>query len=58
MFLFFVVMLSGNLYGLEIWRGIFGGLNFGPGIFCFCFVLKPLGFFLVLIFAQFDHLST
>ena len=26
-------MLSGNFYGLEIWHGIFGGLNFGPGIF-------------------------
>ena len=33
MFLFFVGMLSGNLYGLEIRRGIFWGLNFGLRIF-------------------------
>ena len=36
MFLFFVLyqlMLSGNVYGSEIQHGIFGGLNFGPGIF-------------------------
>ena len=23
-----------NFYGSEIRHGIFGGLNFGPGIFC------------------------
>ena len=36
----FHVMLSGNFYGLEIWFGILGGLNFGPGIF-WGFCLKP-----------------
>ena len=36
MFLFFVLyhsMPSGNVYGSEIWHGIFWWLNFGPGIF-------------------------
>ena len=36
MFMFFVLyhlMLSGNLYGSEIRRGIFLVLKFGPGIF-------------------------
>ena len=53
MFLIFVLlhlMLSGNFYGTEIQHGIFGGLNFGPGIF-WGFCLKPKGIFWVLIFA-------
>ena len=42
----FVVLLSGNLYGLEIRRGIFWGLNLGPGIFCFCFCFEAQEIFL------------
>ena len=36
------LMLSGNFYGSKIRRGIFGGLNFGPGFLGFC--LKPKEF--------------
>ena len=39
-----------NFYGSEIQHGIFGGLNFGVGIF-WRFCLNPKGFFWVLIFA-------
>ena len=39
-----------NFYGSEIRHGIFGGLNFGAGIF-WRFCLNPKGFFWVLIFA-------
>ena len=39
-----------NFYGSEIQHGIFGGLNFGAGIF-WQFCLNPKGFFWVLIFA-------
>ena len=39
-----------NFYGSEIRHGIFGGLNFGAGIF-WRFCLNPKGFFGVLIFA-------
>ena len=46
MFLSFVVLLSGNLYGLEIRRGIFWELNLGPGIFCFCFCFEAQESFL------------
>ena len=35
---------SGNFYGSEIRHGIFGGLNFGPGIFGVLF--EALGIFL------------
>ena len=44
MFLFFLlyhVVLSGNFYGSEIWHGIFGGLNLGPGV-----LLEALGIWL------------
>ena len=42
-------MLSGNFYGSKIRRGIFWGLNFGPGLFGFC--LKRKEFFWVFVFA-------
>ena len=35
-FMIYHLMLSENSYGLVIWQGIFGGVNFGPGI-CFGF---------------------
>ena len=37
-----LLILSGNFYGLEIWHEIFGGLNFGPGIF-FWILFEALG---------------
>ena len=35
-FMIYHLMLSENSYGLVIWQGIFGAVNFGPGI-CFGF---------------------
>ena len=38
-----LLILSGNIYGLEIWHEIFWGINFGPGIFL-DFVWSPRDF--------------
>ena len=45
---------SGNFYGSEIRHGIFGGLNFGPGIF-WRFVWDPSDFFGFWFLPPFDH---
>ena len=49
-FCYIIKILSGNFYGLEIWHKIFGGLNFGPGMF-FWILFEALGILGVLIFA-------